>query len=40
MPIELSQEDGSVDLVVSDLPFLNRCDFDFQSSGRRISETV
>eukprot|EP00435_Cladocopium_sp_Y103_P013394 s1466_g3.t1 len=29
------EEDRSVDLIVSDLPFLNRCDFDFDDSGGR-----
>lgn len=33
---KLKLEDRSVDLIVSDLPFLNRCDFDFDS-GRGTS---
>lgn len=29
----IPQEDNSVDLIVSDLPFLNRCDFDFDDAS-------
>ena len=32
----LHQEPHSVDFIVSDLPFLNRCDFDFQDVAGRI----
>ncbi|CAK9106105.1 unnamed protein product [Durusdinium trenchii] len=37
---KLKLADHSVDLVVSDLPFLNRCDFDFHEKGREGSTSA